>query len=92
MELVCDYRSQIDGGNLQSCRIFCLSGASVPYLQLGGGSTVISANSFWIRLAEVLRAFDPLVALALSLFFDDPPVPAEAEVDAIFYDFVRKVW
>jgi hypothetical protein len=27
-----------------------------PALQLGGGSSVISANSFCIRLADVLRA------------------------------------
>ena len=46
---------------------------------------MISANSFWIRFAEVVRAFDPLVAFARSLFLDDdePPVPADAEVDAI---------
>ena len=30
------------------------------------------------------RAFEPFVALARSLFLDeDPPVPVEAEVDAI---------
>ena len=27
-----------------------------PALQLGGGSRVISASSFWIRLADVLKA------------------------------------
>ena len=27
-----------------------------PALQLGGGSSVISASSFWMRLAEVLSA------------------------------------
>ena len=59
--------------------------SGLAYLQFGGGSTVISANSFWMRFAEVERAFDPLVALARSLFLDDdPPVPVEAEVDAIF--------
>ena len=59
--------------------------SDLAYLQFGGGSTVISANSFWMRFAEVERAFDPLVALARSLFLDDdPPVPVEAEVDAIF--------
>ena len=31
-----------------------------PALQLGGGSRVISPSSFWIRLAEVLRALDSL--------------------------------
>lgn len=43
------------------------------YLQFGGGSSVISANSFWIRLAEVDKAFEPnalalrsLVRLSLS--------------------------
>lgn len=30
-----------------------------PALQFGGGSNVISANSFWILFAEVDRAFDP---------------------------------
>ena len=29
------------------------------YLQFGGGSNVISANSFWILFADVERAFDP---------------------------------
>ena len=29
-----------------------------PALQLGGGSSVISASSFWIRLADVPRAFE----------------------------------
>lgn len=29
-----------------------------PALQLGGGSRVISANSFWILFAEVPKAFD----------------------------------
>jgi len=57
-----------------------------PALQFGGGSMVISANSFWILFAEVESAFEPLVAFARSLFFeeDEPPVPAEAEVDAMF--------
>ena len=58
--------------------------SGLAYLQFGGGSTVISANSFWMRFAEVERAFEPLVALARSLFLDDdPPVPVEAEVEAI---------
>lgn len=61
-----------------------ISIVQVTYLQFGGGSTVISANSFWIRFAEVERAFEPFVAFARSLFLDDePPVPVEAEVDAI---------
>jgi hypothetical protein len=37
------------------------------YLQFGGGSRVISANSFWILLAEVERAFDPMVLEVRSL-------------------------
>ena len=55
------------------------------YLQLGGGSTVISANSFWIRFAEVVSAFEPFVAFARSLFLEDdePLVPVDADVDAI---------
>ena len=62
-----------------------VSTSDLDYLQFGGGSTVISANSFWMRFAEVERAFEPLVALARSLFLDDdPPVPVEAEVEAIF--------
>jgi len=39
-----------------------------PALQFGGGSKVISANSFWILLAEVLRAFDILGFGLTSLF------------------------
>lgn len=58
-----------------------------PALQLGGGSSVISANSFWILLAEVPRAldifglgFDSLVsgllsAIALPLELLAPPLP-----------------
>ena len=30
----------------------------IQYLQFGGGSRVISANSFWILFAEVDRALD----------------------------------
>ena len=54
------------------------------YLQLGGGSTVISANSFWMRFAEVVSAFEPFVAFARSLFLEDELlVPVDADVDAI---------
>ena len=66
----------------------CIDGThtySNIYLQLGGGSTVISANSFWIRFAEVVSAFEPFVAFARSLFLEDdePLVPVDADVDAI---------
>ena len=37
------------------------------YLQFGGGSRVISANSFWILLAEVERAFEPKALEVRSL-------------------------
>lgn len=44
-----------------------------PALQFGGGSSVISANSFWILLADVDKALEPkalepppLVFLSLS--------------------------
>ena len=38
------------------------------HLQLGGGSMVISASSFWIRLADVLRAFDVIFCTAFASF------------------------
>ena len=46
---------------------------------------MISANSFWIRFAEVVSAFEPFVAFARSLFLEDdePLVPVDADVDAI---------
>lgn len=62
-----------------------------PALQLGGGSSVISANSFWILLADVPSAFD---ILGFGLFSFDSgllstaplprprPVPLPDEPDA----------
>ncbi|CAL4118828.1 unnamed protein product, partial [Meganyctiphanes norvegica] len=46
-----------------------------PALQLGGGSSVISANSFWILLALVLRALDILERVY--------PVCAQGDISAI---------
>lgn len=63
-----------------------------PALQLGGGSNVISANSFWILLADVPSAFDILGLCLFSLesdlfvtVFPEPlprPVPPPDEPDA----------
>lgn len=59
-----------------------------PALQFGGGSKVISASSFCIRLADVLRAFDilglgfdSLTSLAGSVTADDPPLPLPEPLD-----------
>lgn len=61
-----------------------------PALQLGGGSNVISANSFCILLAEVPRAFDIFGFGLVSLFSgllsanEEPrplPVPLEPAPD-----------
>ena len=38
------------------------------YLQLGGGSMVISASSFWILFADVLKALDVIFCTAFASF------------------------
>lgn len=60
-----------------------------PALQFGGGSNVISANSFWILLADVPRAFDILWFGLFSFVSGLPsvallprPVPLPDEPDA----------
>merc|ERR1712029_1133258 len=50
-----------------------------PALQFGGGSTVISANSFWILFADVERAFDPFAPAAPF----DPLAAAAAALPAL---------
>jgi len=50
-----------------------------PALQFGGGSRVISANSFWIRLAEVESALEPKALDPLSLVFLSEAVAAVEE-------------
>lgn len=62
-----------------------------PALQLGGGSRVISASSFCIRLAEVPKAFEifgfglgslrvsSLVVAALAAAEEEPPPPITEE-------------
>ena len=54
-------------------------------LQFGGGSTVISASSFWILLAEVERALPPL-APAAAFFPPGVVAPAEAGDDVLDED------
>lgn len=52
-----------------------------PYLQLGGGSRVISANSFWMRLADVVRALEGFgVVLESFLDLSVPEVEAVADM------------
>ena len=46
----------------------CNDSCQRTHLQLGGGSMVISASSFWIRLADVLRAFDVIFCTAFASF------------------------
>ena len=66
------------------------------YLQLGGGSRVISANSFWILFADVDNALDPkafdvrsLVLLsARSRSVDAGAVEDEFDEDMINYFLV----
>ena len=60
------------------------------YLQLGGGSRVISANSFWILLAEVERALEPKALEPRSLVFLSlseavAAVDEELEEDIFFF-------
>lgn len=43
-----------------------------PALQFGGGSRVISANSFWMRLADVPNAFEIFGFGFGSLVSDEP--------------------
>jgi len=54
-------------------------GLVISHLQLGGGSNVISASSFWMRLAEVVSALEDLGA-ALASFLALSPPPEEEVV------------
>ena len=47
-----------------------------PALQLGGGSNEIPPSSFWIRLAEVVSAFDIFGVPVLLSFLDFSGVSA----------------
>ena len=47
-----------------------------PALQLGGGSNEIPPNSFWIRFAEVVSAFDIFGVPVLLSFLDFSGVSA----------------
>ena len=60
-----------------------------PYLQFGGGSSVISANSFWILFADVESAFDPnafeLLFELLDLSRSEAAVAEELEADILAF-------
>ncbi len=45
----------------------------LAHLQFGGGSSVISASSFWILFAEVVRALEALGAALASFLARSPP-------------------
>ena len=67
------------------------------YLQFGGGSKVISANSFWILLADVERALDPkaleLRSLALlSRSRSEAGVADELEEDIFLQIPINHSW
>ena len=72
------------------------------YLQFGGGSRVISANSFWILFADVDNALDPkdfdvrsLVFLSRSRSVDACAAEDEFDEDIINYIllvFKKQIW
>ncbi len=69
------------------------------HLQFGGGSSVISASSFWMRLADVVSALDALgVDLASFLARSPPPEDEELVVamtamrGTILRSFSRDKW
>ena len=61
-----------------------------PALQFGGGSSEIPPNSFWIRLAEVVRAFDIFGVPVLLSFLDFSGVSAlEPASDILPYFYLK---
>jgi len=69
-----------------------------PALQFGGGSTVISASSFWMRFAEVLMALEPLEAAPRpSRLRLSPPAAAAAaaaeaeEAEGVLFEDISSV-
>ena len=61
-----------------------------PALQFGGGSNEIPPSSFWIRFADVVRAFDIFGVPALLSFFDFSGVSALEPASDILPSFYLK--
>ena len=62
-----------------------------PALQLGGGSNEIPPSSFWIRLAEVVSAFDIFGVPVLLSFLDFSGVSALEPASDILPFFYLKI-